>query len=165
MRVVLLLLLLCMGVVSAQANEPSGPEHWQTPASWSAQTRARYQHLLSTLRCLVCQDESLASSSAPLAADLRRQIQHKIEQGQSDRQIRKYLVDRYGDFVLYKPPFKPLTWVLWIGPFILLLLGFLVVWRQTRRNRSQGAEQQAPDPRSLELSRRLLSGHKEEGHR
>ncbi|MGN8160573.1 cytochrome c-type biogenesis protein [Salinisphaera sp. SWV1] len=165
MRVVLLFAFLSMGIISAQASAPTEAEHWQTPASWSAQTLARYQHLLGTLRCLVCQDESLAASSAPLAADLRRQIQHKIGQGQTDQQIRQYLVDRYGDFVLYKPPFKPLTWALWVGPFVLLLLGLLVVWIQARRSRRPHPESAGLDARSLALSEQLLSDDQGEDRR
>lgn len=165
MRVVLLLAFLCMSIVSAHANEPSEAEHWQTPTTWSAQTQARYQHLLATLRCLVCQDESLASSSAPLAADLRRQIQHKIGRGQTDAQIRQYLVARYGDFVLYKPPFQPLTWALWIGPFVLALLGLLLVWIQARRSHKPQPFPAERDPRSLALSEQLLSDDQDEDHR
>jgi len=165
MRAVLLGLLLCMGIISAHAHEPSQAEHWQTPKTWSAQTKARYQHLLSRLRCLVCQDESLASSRAPLAADLRFKIQHKIGKGQSDAQIRQYLVNRYGDFVLYKPPFQPLTWALWIGPFVLLLLGVLLVLLQVRRSRKAPPWPSELDPQSRARSEQLLSDDEGEDHR
>ena len=74
------------------------------------------------LRCLVCQNESLASSRAELANDLREEVRKLISQNQSDQQIKDYLVTRYGDFVLYRPQIKPLTWVLWFGPFLLLVV-------------------------------------------
>jgi cytochrome c-type biogenesis protein CcmH len=75
------------------------------------------------LRCLVCQNESLASSRAELANDLREEVRKLIRDNKSDTQIKEYLVTRYGDFVLYRPEVKPLTWVLWFGPFLLLVLG------------------------------------------
>lgn len=75
------------------------------------------------MRCLVCQNESLAGSRSELANDLRREIRTLIQEGKTDEQIRTFMVDRYGDFVLYRPPVKPITWLLWIGPFIILLVG------------------------------------------
>lgn len=104
----------------------------QTPMSPAVQ--ARWDHLAAELRCLVCQNESLASSSAELAMDLRRELRHLIEQGQSDADIRSFLVSRYGDFVLYKPEVKPVTWLLWFGPFALLLGALVVALRLMRRN-------------------------------
>jgi cytochrome c-type biogenesis protein CcmH len=76
--------------------------------------------LSEDLRCLVCQNESLAGSRADLAQDLRREIREQMRAGKNDEQVIEYLTQRYGDFVLYKPPVKPLTWVLWFGPFLLL---------------------------------------------
>jgi cytochrome c-type biogenesis protein CcmH len=81
-----------------------------------AAVQARWDHIAAELRCLVCQNESLASSNAELAMDLRREVRSLIEQGQSDDEIRNFLVSRYGDFVLYKPEVKPVTWLLWFGP-------------------------------------------------
>jgi len=86
------------------------------------------------LRCLVCQNESLAGSHAPLAEDLRREIRSLIRQGKTDAEVLDYLVSRYGDFVRYRPPLKPTTWLLWGGPLILLLLG-LGVLAYTLRHR------------------------------
>lgn len=77
------------------------------------------------LRCLVCQNESLASSRAELANDLREEVRKLIRDNKSDTQIKEYLVTRYGDFVLYRPEVKPLTWVLWFGPFLLLMAGVM----------------------------------------
>jgi cytochrome c-type biogenesis protein CcmH len=79
--------------------------------------------LAENLRCLVCQNESLASSHAELAEDLRREVRELIQKGMSDQEIKDYLVARYGDFVLYEPPVKSFTMMLWLGPFALLLLG------------------------------------------
>jgi cytochrome c-type biogenesis protein CcmH len=80
-------------------------------------------HISEELRCLVCQNESLASSRAELANDLREEVRLLIRQDKSDVAIKAYLVERYGDFVLYRPEVKPLTWLLWFGPFALLLCG------------------------------------------
>ena len=92
----------------------------------------RLQKLSEELRCLVCQNESLASSHAELAEDLRREVRKLIRQDMTDAQIKTYLVERYGDFVLYRPPVKPLTWPLWFGPFMLLGLAVWGLWRYLR---------------------------------
>ena len=91
------------------------------------------------MRCLVCQNESLAGSRADLAMDLRRELRGLIKQGKSDAEIREFMVSRYGDFVLYRPPVKPTTWLLWAGPFLLMLGGVvaLLVYLR-RRNREVG---------------------------
>ena len=88
------------------------------------------------MRCLVCQNESLAGSRSDLANDLRREIRTLIKEGKSDDQIRSFMVERYGDFVLYRPPVKPITWLLWIGPFIILLIGIagLLIYLRRRNN-------------------------------
>ena len=88
------------------------------------------------MRCLVCQNESLAGSRSDLANDLRREIRTLIKEGKSDDQIRNFMVERYGDFVLYRPPVKPITWLLWIGPFIILLIGIagLLTYLRRRNN-------------------------------
>ena len=93
--------------------------------------------LSEDLRCLVCQNESLAGSHADLAEDLRREIREQMRAGKSDEQVVDYLTQRYGDFVLYKPPVKPLTWLLWFGPFALLIgaVGGLYAYIKRRGNR------------------------------
>jgi len=91
-------------------------------ASATPALAARIRGLESSFRCLVCQNETIADSTADLAADLRMLIHEQVQQGATDVQIRDYMVTRYGDFVLYDPPFKTLTWVLWLGPFVLLAL-------------------------------------------
>ena len=108
-------------------------EPTRAEAPMSRQTQARWDHIAAELRCLVCQNESLASSNAELAVDLRREVRHLIEQGRSDADIRTFLVSRYGDFVLYKPEVKPVTWLLWFGPFALLLVALGVALRLMRR--------------------------------
>lgn len=85
------------------------------------------------LRCLVCQNESLAGSRADLAQDLRREVRKLIKDGKSDQEVRDFLVSRYGDFVLYRPPVKPTTWLLWAGPFVLMIAGIAVLVAYLRR--------------------------------
>lgn len=87
------------------------------------------------LRCLVCQNESLAGSRADLALDLRREIRTLIKAEKTDAEIREFMVNRYGDFVLYRPPVKPITWALWFGPFLLLIGALAVLVRMVRRSK------------------------------
>jgi cytochrome c-type biogenesis protein CcmH len=87
------------------------------------------------LRCLVCQNESLAGSRADLALDLRRELRTLIKQGKSDEEIKEFMVSRYGDFVLYRPPVKPTTWILWIGPFVLMIAGIVMLLLYLRRRK------------------------------
>ena len=103
----------------------------------------RVTRLAHELRCLVCQNQSLAESNAPLAIDLRNQIREQVRAGRSDDQIRAYMVERYGDFVLYKPPLKASTLVLWLGPLALLILGAAIFWTVVARRRPK---QTAPEP-------------------
>lgn len=99
---------------------------------------ARLKKLEEELRCLVCQNQSLADSSAPLAEDLRREVRSLAVSGKSDAEIKQFLVARYGDFVLYRPPVKSTTWLLWFGPFVLLAGGVLVWWMVLRRRKRKG---------------------------
>jgi cytochrome c-type biogenesis protein CcmH len=91
--------------------------------------------LAEELRCLVCQNQTLAESNAPLAVDLRNQIREQLAGGASEGEVRAFMVARYGDFVLYKPPFKASTAALWLGPFALLALGLWVLRRVATRRR------------------------------
>lgn len=100
------------------------------------QQAERYHTLINELRCLVCQNQTIADSDAPLASDLRDQVREQIHAGRSDAQITEYVTARYGDFVLYRPPFKRSTWLLWIGPFALLGVALAIAWRLTRRPRA-----------------------------
>jgi cytochrome c-type biogenesis protein CcmH len=107
---------------------------------------ARLKLLEADLRCLVCQNQTLADSNAPLAEDLRREVRTLALSGKSDAEIRTFLVARYGDFVLYDPPVKESTWLLWFGPF-LLLGGGMVAWLAiVRRRRRQDASADAGAP-------------------
>lgn len=117
-------------------------------ASAAAQTGdaaldARLKHLETQLRCLVCQNQTLAESNAPLAEDLRREVRELASSGRSDDEIRAFLVARYGDFVLYQPPVRPATWLLWFGPF-LLLAGGGAAWFLIVRRRRAAASAEAP---------------------
>jgi cytochrome c-type biogenesis protein CcmH len=91
--------------------------------------------LADELRCLVCQNQTLAESNAPLAVDLRKEMREQLAQGASEREVREFMVARYGDFVLYKPPFKASTAALWLGPFALLFAGIVLLVRRVRRPR------------------------------
>ncbi|MFM7801161.1 MAG: cytochrome c-type biogenesis protein [Limnohabitans sp.] len=104
---------------------------------------ARLVVIAEELRCLVCQNESLASSHAELAEDLRREVRKLIRDNKSDAEIKTYLVERYGDFVLYRPQVKPLTWPLWFGPFFMLLLAIWGLWRYLRLRKNALAMQHA----------------------
>jgi cytochrome c-type biogenesis protein CcmH len=93
----------------------------------------RVHDLSSELRCLVCQNQTLADSSAPLALDLRNQVREQLRSGKSERDVIDFLVARYGDFVLYRPPLKASTVLLWVGPFVLLGVGFAILALRLRR--------------------------------
>ena len=103
----------------------------------------RLKRLEAELRCLVCQNQTLADSNAPLAEDLRREVRALATSGKSDEEIRQYLVARYGDFVLYKPPLQRNTWLLWTGPFILLA-GGAATWYAIVRRRRRGDDDEEP---------------------
>lgn len=118
------LLLLCAAV--------SLPSFGQSSA-----TEKRMLDIATELRCLVCQNETIAASRADFAVDLRERIREQIDAGKSDTEIQAYMVARYGDFILYRPPLKATTLLLWFGPLLLLLSGFFVLVRTLqRRNRS-----------------------------
>ncbi|WP_430389364.1 cytochrome c-type biogenesis protein [Dyella sp. 20L07] len=125
LRTLLLGFLMFAGVATAQAIDPLPfKDHTQ---------EVRFQNLTRELRCLVCQNENLADSNADLARDLRREVFTLMQSGKSDDEIKQYLVDRYSDFVLYDPPVKPGTWLLWFGPLAILLAGAAVVVVTVRR--------------------------------
>jgi cytochrome c-type biogenesis protein CcmH len=115
--------------------------------------------LAEKLRCLVCQNESLASSHAELAEDLRREVREQMAQGKSDQEIIDYLVARYGDFVLYEPPVKSYTLLLWFGPFALLLVGAGVLVFQLRKRRKTVKESEL-SPEAQQRAAALLEEDK-----
>src|SRR3990167_3116861 len=96
---------------------------------------AQFKYLLKELRCLVCQNQDLADSNADLANDLRDEVYSLVKEGQSDHEIIDYLTHRYGDFILFKPPVKSVTALLWFGPAMFICVGLLVFWRSIRRGR------------------------------
>jgi len=111
-------LVLLITITTGNAID-SNPTPFDSPEQAS-----RYQQLIKELRCVVCQNQSVAESNAELAQDVRELVRQKIIAGEDDLQITGFLVERYGDFVLYTPPFKPATYVLWLGPLALILLAF-----------------------------------------
>jgi len=124
-------LVLLLAVVSTSAMAVDAD-----PPLPNAALQQRYATLTHELRCLVCQNETIADSAAGLAADLRAQVRSQLLAGKTDDEIKQYMVARYGDFVLFKPPWQPNTWLLWAGPFLLLSIGALalvVVIRHTQR--------------------------------
>ena len=134
----ILAFLLCLFAAVAFAQQPVDPA-----------LRDRLKKLEEELRCLVCQNQTLADSSAPLAEDLRREVRELAAQGKNDEQIKEFLVQRYGDFVLYKPPVKETTWLLWFGPFVLLAAGF-GTWFLVLRKRKGQAAADAPDAEAVD---------------
>lgn len=141
-------LLLITVLVGGSALASVEVHQFDTPVE-----RDRYRHLIEELRCLVCQNQNLAESDADLAKDLRQEIYEQIEAGKTNQDIIDYMVARYGDFVLYRPPFKPLTLLLWVGPFVILGGGILVLLLHVRRRRDQAATASADE---LARARRLL---------
>lgn len=131
----------------------ANPSTVLTPADAAFITRLK--HLETQLRCLVCQNQTLADSNATLAEDLRREVRELALAGKTDDEIRAYLTARYGDFVLYSPPVKRTTWLLWFGPFTLLALGALAWWWIVRRRVGIDAPQ-SDDAEALQRGRRLM---------
>jgi cytochrome c-type biogenesis protein CcmH len=136
-----------------------------SPAPWSQAKEAapaaadpaleqRVMTLAAELRCLVCQNQTIADSNAPLAEDLRNQVREKMRQGSSDSQIIDFMVERYGDFVLYRPPVKATTLLLWFGPLLLVAAGLLVLLRRLRRRPAPEPELSAAE---RERARKLLT--------
>ena len=119
---------------------------------------ARLIAISEELRCLVCQNESLASSHAELAQDLREEVRGLIRQGQSDAEIKRFLVQRYGDFVLYRPDFKPTTYLLWVGPFVLLFLGLFVLWQILSKRRDEPVHKELSDQDRQRVEQLLKDG-------
>lgn len=126
MKRFLFMLVLALGMQFASAKDAA-------PLVDDPVTEQRLIDISEEMRCLVCQNESLAGSRSDLANDLRAEIRTLIREGKTDDQIRAFMVDRYGDFVLYRPPVKPLTWLLWIGPFVILALGIAGLLMYLRR--------------------------------
>jgi len=119
---------------------------------------ARYKQLIDELRCLVCQNQNLADSNAELAQDMRRITYEMVDRGESDEQVISFMVQRYGEFVLYRPPFQTSTAMLWIGPFIILGVAVLVLLLIIRRRTKEKADSLTAEDH--ERARQLLDDHK-----
>jgi cytochrome c-type biogenesis protein CcmH len=127
-------LAACFACAALLATQALAKE--AVPMAQEPEVEARLVKIAEELRCMVCQNESLASSHAELAEDLRREVRGLIKEGKNDAQVKEFLVARYGDYVLYRPEVKPLTWALWFGPFLLFLIaavGLVGYLRQRRQ--------------------------------
>lgn len=148
--------ILLLGVGSTIANEAA-------PLADDPVTEQRLISISEEMRCLICQNESLAGSRSDLANDLRREIRNLIKEGKSDDQIRNFMVERYGDFVLYRPPVKPVTWLLWIGPFVILLIGIVGLLTYLRRRNSSVPNVILSDADNQKIDALLKSSDQKEG--
>ncbi len=120
---------------------------------------ARARTLGKELRCLVCQNQSIDDSDAPLAADLRRLVRQRLQAGDTDEEVKAFLVERYGEFILLRPPVRPSTWLLWAGPFAVLILGGVSVGLYMRRRSARGeSETEELSPEERARLERLLEG-------
>lgn len=126
------IILACLLVLTPLTARAVQPDEIMTDPRLEARAHA----LSAQLRCMVCQNESIDESNADLARDLRLLVRERLQAGDSDDQIRAYLVRRYGDFILLKPPFKPETWLLWGAPFLVLLVGGCIIFVARRRQKS-----------------------------
>jgi len=147
-RKLFLSLMLVCAAFSAHAKE--APLAVDNP-----ELERRVMALSEELRCLVCQNQTLADSHAELAVDLKNQVREKLASGMSDQDVVNYMVERYGDFVLYRPPVKGTTWLLWFGPFVLLVGGVALLLVKLARRK--GAEDTVPDT-ELKRAASLLEG-------
>lgn len=133
-----------------------------TPLAEDPVVEQRLIAISEEMRCLVCQNESLAGSRADLAQDLRRELRELIRQGKSDAEIREFMVSRYGDFVLYRPPVKPTTWLLWAGPFAFLVGAVIVLIAYLRRrNKVVAAPAALTEEERMRASALLQEGSQE----
>ena len=153
-------LIILLSVSFSASAEPSGPAPTPPMAPMSPALEARLKQLETELRCLVCQNQTLAESPSGLAGDLRREVRLLAESGKSDAEIKAHLRARYGDFVLYRPPLELKTSLLWFGPFALLLGGAGLLWwlGRSRRRLSAGAPAQTLSADEAKRVRDLLGG-------
>ena len=132
--VILLLLAVSLAVCAKEAE----------PLAMDPVLEKRVNEITSELRCLVCQNQTIADSHAELAIDLKNQVRDMVSKGQTQDQIVEYMVHRYGDFVLYRPPMKPTTYLLWTGPFLLLVIGVFLLVMNLRRRQGLIVNDEAP---------------------
>ena len=156
MKQIFLVAICVFSLSGAIANEAA-------PLADDPVTEQRLISISEEMRCLVCQNESLAGSRSDLANDLRREIRTLIKEGKSDDQIRTFMVERYGDFVLYRPPVKPVTWLLWIGPFVILLIGIAGLLTYLRRRNNSVSDVTLTDADNQKIDAMLNAADKKEG--
>ncbi len=158
MKRCLLILFLALSL-PVMANDPANPPVAASPTAQplfaDVAIEARLTQLSRELRCVVCQNEALSDSPAELAGDMRQEIRELMKAGKTDQEVLSFLTSRYGDFVLFRPPFKPVTYLLWIGPFVFLGFGVLVWFmalraRRTFKSAPVSSEQIAAAARLLE---------------
>ena len=145
------LLLVCIAAPFALARDAQ-------PMGEDPAVEARLNRLSKELRCLVCRNESLAESPAGLADDLRREIREQIKAGKSDQEIIAFLQARYGEYILYRPRVTPITYLLWFGPFVLLLAGLAVLFRYIKQRRDSITEQPLSDADRRRAEELLAAG-------
>jgi cytochrome c-type biogenesis protein CcmH len=148
--------LIAFGVALAVFAVPAAADE-AVPTLNDPVAAKREVELAKQLRCLVCQNETIADSRAGLAVDLRNKLREQMAAGKSDAEIIAFMTERYGDFVLYRPPLKATTVLLWVGPFLLLAIGILIGWRVVR-GRATAARPQPLSTAERERAERLLSG-------
>jgi cytochrome c-type biogenesis protein CcmH len=156
MRQIFIALICVLSIGTASAKDAA-------PLADDPLTEQRLISISEEMRCLVCQNESLAGSRSELANDLRREIRILIKEGKSDDQIRSFMVERYGDFVLYRPPVKPITWLLWIGPFVILAIGIVGLLMYLRRRNSSVPTITLTDTDNQKIDAMLNAVDKKEG--
>ena len=149
MRWLLLIILLVPCLAGAEEARPLAD---------NPQAEARLKHLAIELRCLVCQNQTLADSNAPLAEDLRREVREMIAKDMSDKDIIEFLVTRYGDFILYRPPLKATTTLLWVGPFVLLIAGVAALVLALRRRQKKLTDVSLSEEERNRVARLLSEG-------
>lgn len=133
--------LLALAVALAIAGTASAQVADRRPLQFRGSAEeARFRDLTHELRCVMCQNQSIADSEALIAIDLRREILALMREGRSDDEIRRFLVDRYGEFVLYRPEVTPATWLLWFGPVLVLAGGGFALWRIARERSKRGVD-------------------------
>lgn len=140
---------------SSPTNPGSSPSLTAPPIASDPVLEKKVLELSNELRCLVCQNQTIADSNADLAVDLKNQVRKQLSEGRSKEEILKYMTERYGDFVLYKPPFNAATIMLWVGPFLLMLLGLFFLIRQIKQRR-QDLLAESFSPEDIERARQLL---------
>lgn len=131
---VLLAVLTPLSTVQAESQLP--PAEYANQPLADPQQEAKALTLMHSLRCLVCQNQSIADSNAEMAGDMRALVRERIAAGEDPEAVRRWLIERYGDWVSFRPPVEPATWALWLAPLLFLLIGGVIIWRYYRKGRA-----------------------------